>query len=71
MTKSDYEAIGRAFRKQWHVEVASNGKASEQALTVHKTAIRLGYALERRDSRFNMDKFLYSCGVQKTNAVKD
>lgn len=63
MTKKHYELIARAIKKQWETEARIYGKG-ERSLVVHNTALRLAYALEDNDPKFNLSKFLRACGIE-------
>lgn len=63
MTKKDYELLARSIKEQWSLEVAAHKGVGEHSMVVHNTALRIAYALETDNPRFDRERFLEECGV--------
>jgi hypothetical protein len=63
MTRKDYVLLSSAIKKQWDIEVSLHGRG-DNSLTVHNTAARIAYALQRDNPRFDKNRFLTDCGIK-------
>lgn len=63
MTKKDYVAIAKVFKGVWSGPIATRNTAVR--LVLHGTALHLSRVFAEGSSRFDKDRFLRACGVEK------